>query len=153
MGQRRGHTYINTDRGPSREWLHKIGRAASPMCPCGEAVQNAALVMTCKRVVGGEKASAEDTEVCRAVFNSLWDKAEVLWHTFCALYVVISSVSRHVFLIYIVVISFYDILFYSYLSISLTSISIMSYMQLTLRCFSHMLLYPCSLLPHCLTES
>ena len=43
----KGHTYIYTDRGPFREWLHKIGRTDSPMCPCGEAVQNAAHIMTC----------------------------------------------------------------------------------------------------------
>ena len=46
------------------------------MCPCGEATQNAAHVMQCKRVSGGEKRSAEDMEFCRAVFKFLWDKAE-----------------------------------------------------------------------------
>ena len=70
------HTYIYTDRGPLREWLHKIGRADSPMYPCGEAAQNAAHIMTCKGVVEGEKRSAEDMEFCRAVFNFLWDKTE-----------------------------------------------------------------------------
>ena len=46
------------------------------MCPCGEAVQNAAHIMTCKRVVGGEKRVAGDKEFCRAVFKFLWDKVE-----------------------------------------------------------------------------
>ena len=72
----KGHTYICTDRGPFRAWLHKIGRSDSPMCPCGGAVQNAAHIMTCKRVVRGENRSAEDMEFCRAVFKFCWDKAE-----------------------------------------------------------------------------
>ena len=72
----KGHTYIYTDRGPFREWRHRIGRGDSPMCPCGEAIQNAAHIMTCRRVVGGEKRSAEDMEFCRAVFNFLWETGE-----------------------------------------------------------------------------
>ena len=71
----KGHTYIYTDRGPFREWLHKIGKTDSPMCPCGKAVQNAAHIMTCERVVG-EKRSAEDMEFCRVVFTFLWEKTE-----------------------------------------------------------------------------
>ena len=39
----RGHTYIYPDRALFKAWLHKIGRAD---LPCGEAVQNAAHVMT-----------------------------------------------------------------------------------------------------------
>ena len=67
----KGRTYICTDRGPFRGWLHKIGRADSPMRACGKAVQNAAHVIACERVVGGDKRSAEDMEFCRAVFNFL----------------------------------------------------------------------------------
>ena len=70
----KGYTYICTDRGPFRAWLHKIGRAESPMCPCGKAIQNAAHVMTCELVKGGAERSAEDMEFCRAVFRFLWDK-------------------------------------------------------------------------------
>ena len=66
----RGHT-IYTDKGPFRAWLHTIGRADSPMCPCGEAVQNAAHIMSCKLIAGREIRSAEDMEFCRAVFHVL----------------------------------------------------------------------------------
>ena len=71
----KGHTYICTDRGPFKAWLHKIGRAESPMCQCGEAPQNAAHVMTCKLVTGGDTRPAEDMEFCRGVFNFLWGRA------------------------------------------------------------------------------
>ena len=67
----KGHTDICTDRGPFKGWLHKIGRADSPMCPCREAPQNAAHIMNCKLVSGGETRSAEDMEFCRGVFKLL----------------------------------------------------------------------------------
>ena len=31
----RGLTYIHTDKGPTRQWLHQIGRALDPFCNCG----------------------------------------------------------------------------------------------------------------------
>ena len=69
----KGHTYIYTDRGPFKAWLHQIGREVSPICPYGEAIQNAAHVLKCKLVEGGEKRSAEDMEFCRAVYKFLWE--------------------------------------------------------------------------------
>ena len=51
----KGDTYIYTDRGPFKAWLHKIGRADSPMCPCGKVVPNAAHIMSCTLISGGEK--------------------------------------------------------------------------------------------------
>ena len=54
----KGHTYIYTHRGPFKAWLLQIGKEESPICPCGEAVQNAAHVLKCKPVVGGEERSA-----------------------------------------------------------------------------------------------
>ena len=72
----RGHTYIYTDRGPYRARLYKIGRADSPRCLCGEATQNAAHIMSCRLISGGEKTSAEDMEFCRVVFRFLWEKVE-----------------------------------------------------------------------------
>ena len=67
----KGRTYIQTDRGPFRAWLHKIGRADDTMCPCGRAVQNAAHIMNCELVQGGEKRSAEDMEFCTGVYKFL----------------------------------------------------------------------------------
>ena len=32
----RGLTYLHTDKGPMRYWLHKIGRADHPRCGCGK---------------------------------------------------------------------------------------------------------------------
>ena len=74
----KGHTYIHTDRGPFRHWLHKIGRAETAECPCGETAQNAAHVMKCRLIGGGEK-SADNEEFCRAVFRFLWGRTEEEW--------------------------------------------------------------------------
>ena len=53
----KGHTYIHTDRGPFKVWLHKIGREELTICTCGKAAQNAAHIMKCElvgeREVGG----------------------------------------------------------------------------------------------------
>ena len=34
------YTWFRTGKGPQREWLHKIGKADGPSCPCGAAVQS-----------------------------------------------------------------------------------------------------------------
>jgi len=54
----RGLTYLHTDRGPMRAWLHQIGRAEDPYCTCGET-QNAAHLME-GGCVGGKKRKWED---------------------------------------------------------------------------------------------
>ena len=51
----KGHTYLYTERGPFKTWLHKIGREDSPRCPCGEAAQSAAHVLKCRLVIGGKR--------------------------------------------------------------------------------------------------
>ena len=33
------YTWMRTNKGPQLEWLHRIHKAQSPLCPCG-AVQN-----------------------------------------------------------------------------------------------------------------
>ncbi|KAF8415634.1 hypothetical protein EV426DRAFT_700346 [Tirmania nivea] len=66
----RGLTYIVTDRGPQRWWLHKVGRTADPMCGlCEEGVaQNAAHLLGCPRVADGKgrrwEEIWEDPEWC-----------------------------------------------------------------------------------------
>ena len=72
----KGHSYIYTDRGPFAAWLNKIGRAASPMCPCRVAPQNAAHIMTCDLVQGGERRSGEDREFCRSVYRFLQENVQ-----------------------------------------------------------------------------
>jgi len=49
----RGLTYLHTDKGPTKQWLFKIGRAGDPRCGCG-ATQNAAHLLT-SGCVGGKK--------------------------------------------------------------------------------------------------
>ena len=34
------YTWFRTGKGPQRQWLHKIGKAEDPSCPCGAAVQS-----------------------------------------------------------------------------------------------------------------
>ncbi|KAF8416439.1 hypothetical protein EV426DRAFT_721797 [Tirmania nivea] len=52
----RGLTYMVTDRGPQRWWLHKVGRADdSSFGLCGEGVaQNAAHLLSCPGVADGK---------------------------------------------------------------------------------------------------
>jgi len=33
------YTWFRTERGPQKAWLHKIGKAENPSCPCGHPVQ------------------------------------------------------------------------------------------------------------------
>ena len=74
----RGLTYLHTDRGPMKQWLHKIGKATHPRCECGE-VQNAAhlLISGC---VGGQKRTWEeiweDREFCGEVTRFLRNQEE-----------------------------------------------------------------------------
>ncbi|KAF8417959.1 hypothetical protein EV426DRAFT_710166 [Tirmania nivea] len=66
----RGLTYIVTDRGPQRWWLHKVGRADDPLCGlCGEGIaQNAAHLLSCTGVADGRgrrwEEIWEDPEWC-----------------------------------------------------------------------------------------
>ena len=39
--------------------MHKIGRADSPLCKCSPVVQNAAHILQCRMVVGGEARVAQ----------------------------------------------------------------------------------------------
>ena len=34
------YTWFRTGRGPQRQWLHKIGKAEGPSCPCGATIQS-----------------------------------------------------------------------------------------------------------------
>jgi len=69
----RGLTYLHTDKGPMRQWLHTIGRVEHPRCRCGE-VQNAAHLLT-SGCVGGQKRRWgeiwEDREFCGEVTRFL----------------------------------------------------------------------------------
>jgi len=54
----RGLTYLHTDRGPMRKWLHTIGKAEDPFCECGET-QNAAHLLA-SGCIGGKRRRWED---------------------------------------------------------------------------------------------
>jgi len=66
----RGLTYVYTDKGRTRQWLHQIGKAPDPFCSCG-AIQNAAYLMVCKRIGDRQGRSFEeiwrDREWCSEV--------------------------------------------------------------------------------------
>ena len=34
------YTWTRSNRGPQKSWLHHIGKAESPSCPCGHATQD-----------------------------------------------------------------------------------------------------------------
>ena len=42
----KGLSYVTTDRGPMKRWLHIIGRSQEQTCECGE-IQNAVHLMRC----------------------------------------------------------------------------------------------------------
>ena len=69
----RGLSYLHTDRGPMRAWLHQIGRAEDQFCECGET-QNAAHLLS-SGCIEGEKRKGEeiwtDREFCGKVARFL----------------------------------------------------------------------------------
>ncbi|KAF8417562.1 hypothetical protein EV426DRAFT_699641 [Tirmania nivea] len=73
----RGLTYIVTDRGPQRWWLHKVGRAADPVCGLCEVgvAQNAAHLLRCPGVADGKGRRWEeiwdDPEWCEGVAEAV----------------------------------------------------------------------------------
>ena len=38
---------MRTNRGPQREWLHRIRKAESPLCPCGETQSGDHITFAC----------------------------------------------------------------------------------------------------------
>jgi len=74
----RGLTYLHTDKGPMKAYLHMIGRAEDNLCSCGE-VQNAAHLMA-SGCVGGLKRKWEDIwtdrEFCAKVGEFLKKEGE-----------------------------------------------------------------------------
>jgi len=49
FGNRRSHwyrqavspyTWVRTDGGPQKDWLHRIGKATDPLCPCGHTSED-----------------------------------------------------------------------------------------------------------------
>ncbi|KAF8418326.1 hypothetical protein EV426DRAFT_700547 [Tirmania nivea] len=73
----RGLTYMVTDRGPQRWWLHKVGRADDSSCGlCGEGVaQNAAHLLSCPGVADGKgrewEQIWEDPEWCEKLAEAV----------------------------------------------------------------------------------
>ncbi|KAF8427706.1 hypothetical protein EV426DRAFT_682711 [Tirmania nivea] len=73
----RGLTYVVTDRGPQRWWLHKMGRADDPLCGlCEEGIaQNAAHILSCAGVADGKgrrwEQIWEDQEWCEKLAEAV----------------------------------------------------------------------------------
>ena len=68
----RGLTYLETDRGPQRQWLREIGKTEDASCVCdGWTPQNAAHLYMCPWVGDGVGRSREharkDAKWCAAV--------------------------------------------------------------------------------------
>lgn len=42
------YTWMSTNRGPQREWLHRIGKSDSPLCPCGAVQSGDHITFTCQ---------------------------------------------------------------------------------------------------------
>jgi len=46
-----GYTWIKTNRSPQKSWLHHIGKAEDPTCPCGHTPQDGAhILFDCPRL-------------------------------------------------------------------------------------------------------
>ena len=54
----RGLSYLHTDKGPMKAWLHRIGRAEDPFCACGQT-QNVAHLLK-SGCVGDKRRKWED---------------------------------------------------------------------------------------------
>ncbi|KAF8424370.1 hypothetical protein EV426DRAFT_712188 [Tirmania nivea] len=73
----RGLTYVVTDRGPQRWWLHKVGRAHDPLCGlCEEGVaQNAVHLLSCPGIAAGKgrewEQIWEDPEWCEKLAEAV----------------------------------------------------------------------------------
>ena len=67
--------YLETDKGPLKHWLHKIGRAEDNECPCHKAAQNSAHILRCEEIGDGKgrkrEEAEEDEEWCEAVYEML----------------------------------------------------------------------------------
>lgn len=67
------YTWMRTNKGPQKQWLHRIGRADDPYCPCHhETIQSAEhITFACqlharaRRTLIGERQSWEDLGVPR----------------------------------------------------------------------------------------
>ena len=65
------YTWMRTDRGPQKQWLHHIGKAASPRCSCPDEPPETGhhLVFSCPRFARpraeflGERTSWEELDV------------------------------------------------------------------------------------------
>jgi len=70
----KGLTYIVTDRGPFRHWLHHIGKAGDGKCKCG-VTQNSAHITECGEVGDGKRRKIEeiwtDQAWCAEVYQFL----------------------------------------------------------------------------------
>ncbi|KAF8427074.1 hypothetical protein EV426DRAFT_686742 [Tirmania nivea] len=77
QGGSAGMTYIVTDRGPQRWWLHKVGRVEGPLCGlCEEGVaQNAVHLLSCLGIADGKgrewKQIWEDPEWCEKLAGAV----------------------------------------------------------------------------------
>ena len=59
----RALVYLETDKGPLKYWLHRIGRAENNKCPCpGNIPQNAAHICQCKEVGDGKGWTKDEAE-------------------------------------------------------------------------------------------
>ena len=74
----RGITYLHMDKGPLRQWLHKIGKAEHTRCKCGETQNAAHLLMS--GCVGGQRRRWEeiweDREFCGRVTKFLREQQQ-----------------------------------------------------------------------------
>jgi len=45
------YTWLRTDRGPQKQWLHRIGKAADRTCPCGRLTEGGYhITFACPRI-------------------------------------------------------------------------------------------------------
>ena len=70
--------WLRTGKGPQRQWLHKIGKAEDPSCPCAAAVQSGEhIVWQCNLLLGGRRWNrVEGTRGWEDLDGKIWVPAE-----------------------------------------------------------------------------
>ena len=72
-----GYTWVRTNRGPQKGWLHHIGRAEDPGSPCGHPLQDGAHVtFDCPRLANIRKEIIRPRKTWEEQVDPLWRKDE-----------------------------------------------------------------------------
>ena len=69
------YTWMRTDKGPQKSWLHHLGKAQDKTCPCGHQVQDGAhLTFHCPRWAQQRRELLGHRRTWEELHNPMWKK-------------------------------------------------------------------------------